>query len=558
MKINKELLAIKGYFFLRYAGSGPLVMLLPLLVRSKGVSAHMVGLLWTVLPVVALVTNSISGTLADYLKAHRTVFLSSVISLTAGAVAIYWIPNIPFANDTLEEAISLASMGNATLRSMGNSSSLGMLGLADIDPDMTVGEGGAALPPGGEALGRPGDGMELSALIQYPQFWLVFFALMVEQMGISTSNTMADTVCMQILGSESHKYGRQRLWGTIGMGVSAILYGYLIDWYSQGLPEKDYLPAVIGCIVVMFADVVLVARMRIPFPKDQRLRMGEVRTKLMHPRVLLFLMTVYVMGMSLGIVWVFKLMLVEDVALAWDPEFPALKLLQGMNIAIESFLGEVPFFFIAGMLIQRLGYTAVLATSLVSLGVRCCLYYTVSNPWYFLPIELLNGLSYSLFHSAMASYASFIAPQGAQATLQSVVRATFVGGLSTAGCVGGVLYNTLGGSIAFLQVGVFDLGYVVVFVLLHFLIKRYHGNATGKCRIACCRQGPHGRDWLYCITLCESSCGDVKDDTEVDAFTNKPREAMKEPILEKKCPEAPRTMVATHEATGDECVRFIV
>lgn len=54
------------------------------------------------------------------------------------------------------------------------------------------------------------------------------------------------------------------------------------------------------------------------------------------------------MGISLGIVWVFKLMMMEDVSLVWDSEFPALKLLQGLVLGIETFLGEIPFFFLSG------------------------------------------------------------------------------------------------------------------------------------------------------------------------------------------------------------------
>lgn len=58
--------------------------------------------------------------------------------------------------------------------------------------------------------------------------------------------------------------------------------------------------------------------------------------------------TVYVMGSSLGVLWVFKLMMVEDVALAWDCHFPALKLLQGLVMFMETFVGELPFFFLSG------------------------------------------------------------------------------------------------------------------------------------------------------------------------------------------------------------------
>lgn len=77
------------------------------------------------------------------------------------------------------------------------------------------------------------------------------------------------------------------------------------------------------------------------------------------------------------------------------------------------------------MIIKCLSYTPVLIMSLLSLGLRCCLYYTVTNPWWFLPIEILNGPSYSLSHSAIASYTNYIAPLGAQATLQSIVKAFF-------------------------------------------------------------------------------------------------------------------------------------
>lgn len=182
-------------------------MLLPLMVRSKGLSAQTVGLLWTVLPVVGLITNSISGMLADYLKAHRIVFLGSLISMTTGIVSIYWIPKLPFVSEASEKAFSLAALGNVTLRSstlIVNSSSLGM-DMTSVDPDMTVGEGQAApfaLPPDEETMVVPEETMGLASLVDYPQFWLIFFVLMVEQMGISTCIMISDAVCFQILGKE--------------------------------------------------------------------------------------------------------------------------------------------------------------------------------------------------------------------------------------------------------------------------------------------------------------------------------------------------------------------
>ncbi|XP_037795293.1 major facilitator superfamily domain-containing protein 6-like [Penaeus monodon] len=501
--INKRLLPIKAHYFLRYAGTAPLTMLLPLMVRQKGIDAKGIGLLWTVMPIVGLITNSISGTLADYLKAHRTVFITSLTFLTVGLTTMYWLPPVP-SYDGAEASLGHPAVNNLTSSALAelnlgvlddgrsNETQLSLEEILEsdslflVDPEMVV-EEGHALPPDPKTATKEGTvhdtsslSSTISMLMQFPQFWLVFFALMVEQMGLTTCVMISDAVCFQILGSERHKYGQQRLWGTVGMGLTAIVSGALVDLYSRGLPQQDFLPMIIMALVLMSVDLAVVARMDIPQNKKEKLKMGDVGSALIHPQVLLFLVTVYVVGTSLGLLWVFKLMHIEDVALAWDSGFSNLKLLQGIDMGIETFGGEVPFFFISGMIIQKLGHTPVMAIAIGSLALRCSLYYLVVNPWWFLPIELLNGLSYGLFHTVMASYASHIAPPGAQATLQAIVRACFSSGLSTAGFLGGNLMHSLGGSLTFLAVGIFNFGFCFVFVSLQFLIIKFFSHRKIK------------------------------------------------------------------------------
>ena len=60
-------------------------------------------------------------------------------------------------------------------------------------------------------------------------------------------------------------------------------------------------------------------------------------------------------------------------------------------------------------------------------GVRFILYGHVVNPWLFLPIELLNGLTFGIFYTVMTSYAYRVAPRGSQATMQGVFGAVFEG-----------------------------------------------------------------------------------------------------------------------------------
>lgn len=95
-----------------------------------------------------------------------------------------------------------------------------------------------------------------------------------------------------------------------------------------------------------------------------------------------------------------------------------MKTLQGLAMGIQCFGGELPFFFISGRLLKKIGHIHAMSLVLIGFGVRFLLYSVLSNPWWVLPIELLNGVTFGLFYSTMTSYASIVAPTGTEATLQ--------------------------------------------------------------------------------------------------------------------------------------------
>lgn len=98
------------------------------------------------------------------------------------------------------------------------------------------------------------------------------------------------------------------------------------------------------------------------------------------------------------------------------------KTLQGLVSVVQTFGGEIPLFYLSGSILQRIGH--VHATSLVlgAYGVRFLLYSVLRNPWWTLPVELLQGLTSGLFMTTMTSYASKVAPHGAGTTLQVKCR----------------------------------------------------------------------------------------------------------------------------------------
>lgn len=51
-------------------------------------------------------------------------------------------------------------------------------------------------------------------------------------------------------------YGRQRVWGTIGFGITAFLAGYTVDLWSHGDIYKTYTPAFL--LVLAFTSIDLI------------------------------------------------------------------------------------------------------------------------------------------------------------------------------------------------------------------------------------------------------------------------------------------------------------
>lgn len=95
-----------------------------------------------------------------------------------------------------------------------------------------------------------------------------------------------------------------------------------------------------------------------------------------------------------------------------------MKTLQGIVTSIQSFGGELPFFFISGWFISRFGHANCMTLVLFTFGVRLILYSILSNPWWVLPIELMQGITFGIFYATMTTYASIVAPSGTAATLQ--------------------------------------------------------------------------------------------------------------------------------------------
>ncbi|XP_063373911.1 major facilitator superfamily domain-containing protein 6 [Cydia amplana] len=312
------------------------------------------------------------------------------------------------------------------------------------------------------------------------QFWMFFVLMALSWVGMAVVVTFADAICFNILGAKVSQYGKQRLWGSVGWGIFSLLTGALIDVFSEG-EYKNYAVAFVLMFVFMLGDVIVSCFIKIESTKMSVSILADVGTLLSSlPTVIFFLWTIAV-GLCTGLLWSFLFWHLEDISKQNGGGSEYDKTLQGLVSAIQTFGGEIPFMFVSGFILKRLGHINMMTIVLFAFGVRFILYSLLSNAWWVLPIEMFQGITFGMFYPTMASYAKVVSPLGTETTVQGLTGAIFEGvGTSLGSFIGGLLYDQYGSWKTFLWFGIGSLVFCVVHVTVQCLVKdRTAGTPQG-------------------------------------------------------------------------------
>ncbi|XP_022832726.1 major facilitator superfamily domain-containing protein 6 [Spodoptera litura] len=308
-------------------------------------------------------------------------------------------------------------------------------------------------------------------------FWLFFFLMILSWIGQAVVVTFADAICFNLLGTKVSQYGKQRLWGSVGWGIFSLLTGVLIDTLSDGA-YKDYTIAFILMFVFMMGDVGVSCFLETDSTKMSMNILADVGSLLSSLPTVLFLLWTIAVGLCTGLLWQFLFWLLEDISGLTCDGSGYIKTLQGLVSAIQTFGGEIPFLFVSGYVLKKVGHINMMSLVLLAFGVRFILYSFLTNPWWVLPIEMLQGVTFGMFYPTMTSYANIVSPPGTETTVQGLVGAVFEGvGTSLGSFIGGQLYGTYGGWITFRSFGIGALICCALNWLAFFILKDKIGHA---------------------------------------------------------------------------------
>lgn len=262
------------------------------------------------------------------------------------------------------------------------------------------------------------------------------------------SLTLADTATVNLLkqNDETHKYGKQRMWGSVGYGSMAFLVGsavsrtHLCPPGSARRKDVNYYPCF--AMYVVYNIIALVIGSRFEFNNNGKTdthETNEEATKddsheskeeaesgtrgiiaglilLARPRHAMFLVTAFYVGITMGFIRVFLFWHLKDLG--------GTQILFSIMTAINC-VAEVTLYFLSTKLISYLSTIGVLYLGLTCYSIRLFYYASVSNPWTVLPVELLSGITTAAVWAAMMSYVGTHSVKGASITLQGKHCSTF-------------------------------------------------------------------------------------------------------------------------------------
>ena len=240
---------------------------------------------------------------------------------------------------------------------------------------------------------------------------------------------LLDSSTMAWLGARRNHYGRIRLWGAIGWGVSAPLIGWLIEGRGVQWAFYGYMILMSVGFLVAFALPMHSASAAQPF-------WAGLNDLIRNNQWLLFLSVVFVSGMCMGMLSNFLFVHMEELGVS--------KTMMGLSLTFAT-ISELPILYYSDRLLDRWGARGLILVSLAAYVVRALAYTQVTAPWMFLLVQLLHGLTFSGMWVAGVAYADNMAPAGLGATAQALFSTVFLGLGGIAGALAaGMLYDEFG------------------------------------------------------------------------------------------------------------------
>ncbi|XP_018331409.1 major facilitator superfamily domain-containing protein 6 [Agrilus planipennis] len=355
-------------------------------------------------------------------------------------------------------------------------------------------------------------------------FFLMMLLVIIGEFFSAPAITLADSAVITLLGEDADRYGHQRMFGSLGWGLAMFFVGIALD-HSTAFPnhpcepekkEKNYTICFATFSVLMGAALICATQINFkyedipeepkekpepqmtyedkmqaqlaeqlnlptlaentgridlqPPPEDKSKIFAQTTREIPEWVVVLqqfknikcasFLFIAWWMGFGIGLIFTFLFWHLQD--------FGGSPTLFGVASVINH-VSEIFAYFFSFRLIRQIGHVKVLCLGLVGNTLRFLYISWLTNPWWVLPFEFMQGITHAAVWAACCSYIAHNTPQHMRTSAQGVLQGLHHGlGRGCGAVIGGIFVNSFGSTITFRGYGVLCLFVLGGFVFINF------------------------------------------------------------------------------------------
>lgn len=223
----------------------------------------------------------------------------------------------------------------------------------------------------------------------------------------------------QVESKHINSYSTIRFWGAIGYALGASFTGWLISLI--GVQAAFFSSA--GFLLLCYLSALKIINVKLEASAiDVEFKyLGKI---ISNKILLIFLLIIVIVSISQSAITFFLALYMKQIGASSETT--------GMAIGMEG-ISELPFYFIAAWLLQRMAPGKVVFMAIIATSVRLFLYSINSNPDLVIFIEAMNGMTWTLLWVSSVEFVNNLVPAKYRTTGQSMLWAAYFG----AGAVSG-------------------------------------------------------------------------------------------------------------------------
>jgi PPP family 3-phenylpropionic acid transporter len=199
---------------------------------------------------------------------------------------------------------------------------------------------------------------------------------------------LLDNINLSLLGEERERYGRQRIWGSIGYIITSWGFGAVLEHFGLHYLFGGYAVA----MLVLWAATLGLSNRPVVLPGP----LGKGLAQMVRQRAwLVFAASAFLMWMASSGMYTFLGIYIKSLG--------GTDSLVGATSSLAA-ISETPVMFFSALLVRRFGPKRLITLALLLYGVRMLFYGLMPSPYWTLPISLMHGSTFGFFWIAGVNY----------------------------------------------------------------------------------------------------------------------------------------------------------